>query len=528
VFADARAVETNAVVEADVCIVGAGAAGITLARELIGSRLRVAVLESGGQGYEVRTQHLYRGPNTGLPYFALDGVRLRYFGGTTNHWGGFCRPFDDADFEPRRGLPHTGWPIKAADLRPFYDRASVICGLPSPDWRPATSAAEMLAPIRLRADRFVNRVVRIVPPAARSFGTRYREELRRASNVTVYLHANAVEIETNESGRAVRAIRVATLSGRRFAVRARVFVLAAGGLETPRLLLASNRQWARGVGNHTGIVGRFFMEHPRFLAAYLAPAGDQPNPRFYSEHQKGREDSQGYLASAKEFQLAEGVLDVQLSLEQVYDVPTDVSDYAGYVTDLVGDVEGWPRVAIPGSPVPIPYPEVLRKAASDPKDTYNAVRGKVDSIAVTTRIEQAPNPDSRVTLIRDRDALGMHRIALDWELSRADKHNLERTLALFGAEIGRAGLGRVKVVHGQDDSGWPSDTAGGWHLIGTTRMSSDPRRGVVDPDGRVHGISNLYLAGSSVFPTAGGATPTFTLVALTLRLAEHLKTVELR
>lgn len=523
VFSDARTVERNRVLDSDICIVGGGAAGITLARELIGSRVNTVVLESGGHSYEVQTQDLYRGPNTGLPYFALDGVRLRYFGGTTNHWGGFCRPFDDADFEPRRNIPNTGWPIRAADVRPFYDRASLICGLPDADWQSVTASAMALEPIRLRKDRFVNRFVRIVPQFARSFATRYEEELRRAGNVTVYLHANAVEIETNESGHEVTAIRVATLAGGRFSVRAKVFVLAAGGLENPRLLLASNRQWTRGIGNQNGIVGRFFMEHPRFLAAYLATAGKEPNPHFYTEHQIGRERIQGYIASAKEFQRAEGLLDAQLSLAQVYRVPKDVSDYAGYITDLVGEVDSWERVTIPGLPIPIPYPGVLRAVESDPKDTYNALRGTIKNIAVTTRIEQAPNPDSRVKLIRERDALGMHRIALHWQLSPIDKANVTRTLELFGTEVGRAGVGRLRVLHPPDETGWPSDTAGGWHLMGTTRMSRDPRRGVVDRDARVHAMSNLYIAGSSIFATAGGATPTLTLVALTLRLAEHLK-----
>jgi choline dehydrogenase-like flavoprotein len=527
VFAEARAVEDR-VVDSDVCIVGGGAAGITLARELTASRFQVVVLESGGHAYEVETQDLYRGLNTGLPYFALDGVRLRYFGGTTNHWGGVCRPFDDADFEPRHGIPHTGWPIRASDVRPFYDRASVICGLTRKDWGSAASTALALAPIRLRRDRFVNRVVRIVPEAARSFASRYRNDLQRARNVTVYLHANAIDVETNESGREATAIRVATLGGRTFSVRARVFVLAAGGLETPRLMLASNRQWARGVGNNHGLVGRYFMEHPRFVAAYIAPTGKQPNPRFYSEHENNQEGVKGYLASAREFQLTEGLLDLQLSLEEVYEIPHKVSEYGAYIADLLAEVDGWERVAIPGSPVPIPYLEVLRSASSDPKETYNALRGKVDSIAVMTRIEPAPNPDSRVKLIRERDALGMNRIALHWQLSRVDKRNLNRTLALFGAEVGRSGIGRLKVLYGRDESGWPSDLAGGWHLMGTTRMSSDPRRGVVDPDGRVHGMSNLYVAGSSVFPTAGGATPTLTLVALTLRLAKHLKATHLR
>jgi choline dehydrogenase-like flavoprotein len=526
VFVDARSVQRDTVVDTDVCIIGGGAAGITLARELRDARLSVTLLESGGFSYEIKTQDLYRGRNTGIPYFALDGVRLRYFGGTTNHWGGFCRPFDDKDFEPREGIPFTGWPIRRADLAPYYGRASTICGLPSGDWKAAAADARR-APIQLDPRRFDNRVVRIVPPPV-SFGTRYRESLQRARTVTAYLHANVVGMDTDESGRRVTLARVATLSGNRFSVRARVFVLAAGGLENPRLLLASNHQWPRGLGNQHDVVGRFFLEHPRFLAAYLVPTERQPNPRAYAVHRVRGEDEQAYLASSKQFQIDEGLLDLQLSLTQVYNVPHDVSEYAGYVFDVANGLSGWERVAVPGAPLPIPYPEVLSKAISQPKDTYNAVRGKVDKIAVTSRIEPAPNPDSRVTLIRARDELGMHRIALNWQLSRIDKHNLARTLSVFGAEVGRSQIGRLKILHREDEAGWPSDIAGGWHLMGTTRMSDDPKTGVVDRDGRVHGISNMYIAGSSIFPTAGGATPTLTLVALTLRLADHLKAAGVR
>lgn len=142
---------------------------------------------------------------------------------------------------------------------------------------------------------------------------------------------------------------------------------------------------------------------------------------------------------------------------------------------------------------------------------------------MTTRIEPAPNPDSRVVLVGDRDELGLQRVALDWRLSEADKRNVRQTLELFGAEIGRAGIGRPKILYEEDDSGWPEDLGGGEHLMGTTRMSDDPKQGVVDRHCRVHGMANLFVAGSSVFPTAGGATPTLMIVALAIRLADHLK-----
>jgi choline dehydrogenase-like flavoprotein len=198
------------------------------------------------------------------------------------------------------------------------------------------------------------------------------------------------------------------------------------------------------------------------------------------------------------------------------------------VMTLAGDLDSWQEIAIPGAPVPIPYLDVIRDALRSPEDAYIYLRGQIESIGVVTRIEQAPNPDSRVVLVRDRDQLGVHRAALDWRLSDVDRENVRRTLEIFGAEIGAAGIGRLKILHGENETGWPDDLDGGQHHMGTTRMSDDPKQGVVDSDCRVHGMSNLFVAGSSVFPTPGGATPTLLLVALALRLADHLKGMILR
>jgi choline dehydrogenase-like flavoprotein len=524
-FTDARSVPRNTSLETDVCIVGAGAAGITLAREFIGSPVRVTVLESGGFEYEEETQDLYEGRSIGLPYADLDGPRLRFFGGTTNHWGGICRPFEEADFEAREGIPFTGWPIKKADVDPYYARAVPVIRLPSQDWTLGHWApGDELAPLRLSSDRIVSRVTQVVDADLRSFGEGYREELRLAPNVTVYLHANVLSVEVDEGLQNATSARVATLSGNRFAVGAKVFVLATGAIENARLLLVSNGQRPNGLGNQNDLVGRFFLEHPRFLAALIAPFDPRPNLGFYDDHRVGGALIRGYLASSKSFQLAEGLLDLQIRVQLDYgERPDDAADFARHVVTLAKDLESWQEIAMPGPPLPVPYLEVIQEALESPEDTYIYLRGRVDEIAVTTRIEPAPNPDSRIVLVGDRDELGLHRVALDWRLSEIDKRNVRRTLELFGAEIARAGIGRLKILYEEGDSGWPDDLGGGEHLMGTTRMSDDPKQGVVDRHCRVHGMSNLFVAGSSVFPTAGGATPTLTLVALAIRLADHLK-----
>lgn len=217
-----------------------------------------------------------------------------------------------------------------------------------------------------------------------------------------------------------------------------------------------------------------------------------------------------------------------------------IADLDRHVANVMVDLMGWHRFAIPGAPLPVPYPEILAEAVRSTAqrreglipeilgdigafaygETYGA---PVDRLLLTTRIEQAPNPDSRVSLAADRDQLGLRRVRLDWRLSDVDRHQVRRTLEILGSEAGRSGLGRVKILQAEGERGWPDDLAGGWHLMGTTRMSNDPKQGVVDRNCRVHGMSNLYVAGSSVFPTAGSGTPTLTLVALALRLARHLK-----
>jgi choline dehydrogenase-like flavoprotein len=565
-FADADAVPDGTQLETDVCIIGAGAAGITLAREFIGSPLRVSVLESGDLEYDQETQSLYEGDVVGLPYFPLTTARLRYFGGSTNHWGGVCRPLEEVDFEPRDGVPESGWPIRRVDVEPFYPRAAEIVGLPTGDFAVEEwTERDRFAPLPLSSERVETRVALTADESRRRFGQTYRDELGRAAGVTVFLGANAVEIETDEPGATATAVRVATLAGTRFSVAARWFVLAVGGLENPRLLLASNRRRPAGLGNQHDLVGRFFMEHPRFVAGMVAPSHPDVGVGFYEEHSVGSVDIRGYLGLSQEIRRDEGLVDVQVRVQPLYAPSFDraidapdvdslrslagavrnrelVDGLAHHLTKVVGDLMTWQEFTIPGAPIPVPYPEVIgRLAGSTPAErrslipsllgdiagfAYKEARGApVDSLALVTRIEQVPNPDSRVTLGPDRDELGMPRARLDWRLTRLDHDSVRRTLEILGAEMGRVGVGRLKVILDEDVTAWPSDLQGGWHHMGTTRMSDDPHHGVVDRNGRVHGMSNLFVAGSSVFPTAGSGTPTLTIVALALRLADRLKRI---
>jgi len=563
-FIDARSLSNGEAIDADVCIVGAGAAGITLARALKDEPIRVVVLESGGLNFQLETQQLYEGTNVGLPYFSLMESRLRYFGGTTNHWGGWCRPFDEYDFAPHPGVPNTGWPIGLGDVAPYYPEAAAICGLPSQTWElDEWQRRSPHDPIPLDGGPIETRVAQIVQPSERRFAERYRSEIESIPSVRVFLHASVVDIELADALNEVVRLGVATLNGPSFSVSARSYVLATGGIENARLLLASNRQLPGGVGNGEGIVGRFFLEHPRFIGARIQPLDERLRPAMYEAHSIGDSRITAYLAVDRERQRADGLVDVELRLATVYPpyferTRTSADSEAlralvnairrrringasmGDAERVLDDLTSWRRFFVPGAPLPIPQPALVELAgrASDSElealipEFFGdiAVLGfgrvtdgiPIEAIEVSPRIDPAPNPDSRVTLGDERDANGVPRARLNWQLSRIDRDSLDATLEILASELGRTGLGRLQTVLDPGDS-WPEDLAGGYHHMGTTRMSDDPKRGVVDANSRVHGLSNLYVAGSSVFATGSAATPTMTLVALTLRLADHIR-----
>lgn len=561
-FLDGRSISDGEALAADIAVVGSGAAGIALARQLEIAGMRTLVLESGDRQLEIATQELYGGEIVGLPYFPLQTSRLRYFGGTTNHWSGTSRPFEAYDLEVHDWIPNSGWPIGHAELQRHYEAAGEIIGLRSAQWDAAYWVGASPYPaLDTGAGALESRVAQNVRARRRRLGRRFEDQLASSELVTVVLNANLVNISLTEDLDQVDRLEMRTLAGNGFSVRARAHVLAAGGLENPRLLLSANRQLPNGVGNGSDRVGRYFLEHPRFVGAVIAPFTDDLDLRFYEAHDVGRARITGYLSLRADVRTAEELIDVQFRLEPRYPAWFRRARESGDVAalrELVGIAEGdpelledaervaddltsWREFVAFGGPLPVPLPDVVagildatpsERAALVPElvgdigtIVYGDMVGRipVEAVTVTTRIDPTPNPDSRVRLGRTRDALGTPTIELDWRLDPADRASVVRAIELFGAEVGRLGIGRVRLAFDPEAEDWPADLAGGYHHMGTTRMHEDPRHGVVDATCRVHGIRDLYIAGSSVFPTAGSGTPTLTIVAMALRLAEHLE-----
>lgn len=500
-FQDARQIPDGSLLETDLAIIGAGAAGITLARALADAPFRICLIESGGLEPEDAAQALAEGENVGVPYGPLEGTRLRQFGGTTNHWGGWCRPLDALDFAARDWMPLSGWPIGRADLDPYYPAASAVCeaGPFAYDDVEGWEAKLGLSGFRPSGGEMERRVIQFSPPTR--FGERYRTDVETAPNLLTLLHATVVDITASANGAEVGALALATLDGKRHRLKARCYVLATGGIENARMLLLSNGIQPMGLGNGSYMVGSCFMEHPHVysMGNLLAPDAGALSPLTLDEQELASQGLRSNFMPAEAFQRG----------QKLFNATFTIGISATFATSEEIDADEHPLSA--------PLLDLLRDGTAPTPDAPFGFR-----IGIGGAGEQSPNRASRVTLAEEKDALGLPKTRLDWQLTADDKASLLRNLRALGAEFAAAGLGRLHVALPAGD-GWPADLTGGNHHMGTTRMSADPQDGVVDATCRVHGIANLYVAGSSVFATCGAANPTLTIVALALRLADHLR-----
>jgi choline dehydrogenase-like flavoprotein len=521
VHTDARTLDNGTVIQGDLCIVGAGAAGISIAREWVNSPLNVVLLEGGGFDLEAEMQNLYRGDIVGQPYYPLQAARLHYFGGTTGHWAGWCATYDPIDFETRSWVPHSGWAIRREDLDPFYARAQPILDLgpyeyDAKNW---VKRDKDLEPLPLDPNKVWTKMWQFSPPTR--FGTKYRDAIVNARNVHLYTHANVCEVEANDELSAVDSLRVRTLDGKEYSVKARCYVLACCTIQNARLLLASNRRTSAGLGNAHDLVGRYFMEHLEMPSGELVLAKPESTKTKMYALDLGVTKARGELALSAQAQKEHGILNGTASLEPGAVGEQVQSTFQFLPPQLLKAMMEWEKGGKVG---PSPLRESSPPAAIAAPQAPSAAPRMFHLI---TRQEQAPNPNSRVTLGTEKDPMGMPRAKLDWQLTELDKRSIRTYYKVLGQEMGRSGVGRVQLrdwLLTDDDRTWPSFLSGGWHHMGTTRMHADPKQGVVDANCRVHGIGNLYVAGAAVYPTAGSANPTLTLVALSLRLSDHLRT----
>lgn len=455
----------------DYCIVGSGPAGITLAMALEKTGKRILLLEAGGESPSEASQELYRGETVGHAYRPLDACRIRAFGGSSNGWGGWCRPLDAVDFEEKPGLADSGWPIGRGDLAPYAARADEILGLGPADDEPALPGAP------LKQSRFRYSTV--------NFGEKYRNRLFASANVALALDTSLLAVLTD--GSRVTGLQV-DAGGVRGTVAAHRYILATGGIENSRLLLWSNQLAQGALIRQPAALGRYWMEHPHFTLGETL-----------LKHRAGLhfdEKDVGFVSPLPELMARKRLLNCGLRIIRSGEAQT---------------LDSIRRLA-----------RVAPRLASAMLHDYR--QGQSYGALLRASWEQRPRAENRVALATRKDRLGIPRVTLHWTLDDEDKRTALESARRLGRYIADLDLGRLRL------DGWLSgadpfpadDELGGCHHMGGTRMARTPEQGVVDRDCKVFGQRNLYIAGSSVFPGSGFSNPTYTIVQLALRLAEHL------
>jgi len=506
---DARKLPNNSIIEGDICIIGAGAAGIGIALDWMDSKYKVILLEGGGFEYDEKVQNLYDGKTTGQKYFPLKASRLHYFGGTTGHWAGMCAPYDDIDFKQRDWVPDSGWPINKKDLDPFYAKANktLKLGPYNYEFEYWQKKINNLNPFPLDNKVIWNKMWQF---SQARFGKTYKETIVNASNIHLYTYANAIDIQGNDNLSEINEITVKNYAGKTHSVKAKYFILACGTIQNARMLLASNSQAPKGLGNDNDLVGRYFMEHLEIACAELWLSKSFQSDLYAWPSRKEKRNVRAEIGITPDIQTKEKILNGTISL-----VPLSIGKHQK------------PRMETWQDKDPRKSAENMFENWGEADKKAKKEKGSIKkAFLLNIRMEQSPNRNSRITIGPEKDELGVPRANLHWDLTALDKRSIRKVNQILGHQVGIADFGHLKLydfLQDENDDTFPDSTNGGWHHMGTTRMNIDPKKGVVDANCKVHEISNLFVAGGACNVTSGAPNPTLTVTALSLRLSDHIK-----
>jgi choline dehydrogenase-like flavoprotein len=504
---------------ADVCIVGAGAAGLVLAAELVRQGRRVLLLESGGLAAESSPQELNRCSYTGQPRRNADRGRQRALGGTTTLWGGQILELEDEDFTARPWVPGSGWPFAKSTLAPYYERALAAEGLSRAIRDDADVWREMhISPPKL-GEAFAAYFTRWCPEP--NFAHLYRE-LFQSPRLCVVLHATAVAMVFSEDDSRVCGIECVAPPWKRRTFSARAYALCLGTIEATRFLLQPMEGDQTPSWNRSGLLGKHFQSHiDGNVAAIPAESALKLQPRFANVYLHG-------LKYHPKFRLAlpsqqrEAILNTAASITCIHSSELELRRAKAAARnlahgrlpeidwrDLGGILRQIPTMA------ELAYSYRMRRRAAWPKNSNFWLR---------VHCEQEPLSESRIELADTRDATGLLQARVDWRVSPLEWN----TIRCFAEEVKRTfaalGIGKIELIPelAREDGFRELTFDASHHDMGGTRMAADPNQGVVDTDLRLHGIANAYVCSASVFPCSGFSNPTHTLIALAIRLADHL------
>jgi choline dehydrogenase-like flavoprotein len=506
-FKDLKDLPDDSTSRYDICIVGTGPAGISVAKQLLDTDHRIVMLESGGMLPEDKYQKLNKGENSGPSFLSLDASRIRCFGGASKLWAGYCSPFKSDEFDKKSFIPLSGWPVSLDDLKVYYKEAAKMLGISYKKFYNKNYFQDTFEGVSFkefnRDDSFLSgNVFQVSNAKNRDFGEKYKIDFESSVNTDIIFHSTVTDLNLNSEGKDIQSVSIADLDGNKATIEARIFVLACGALENPRILLAANKYYKNGIGNVNGLVGSCFMSHPG-----ISNVGE-----FHKSSPEKCISEDDYKDYIVQFEMSSRERTKQKVMRHIF----SVSKYLER---------------------PKPWICISGRVFSKFSDFFSTVKEptyKIESEVASrlwnlnVALEQPPRLSNNLRLHTTSDDLGMPKINMHWdELSKIEKDTVIKSVKMMARELGLIGIGRIKfkseLVSGKSYK--INDPIN--HHIGTTRMSDSPKTGVVDRNCKVFGISNLYVAGSSVFTTSSVVNPTYTIIAMSLRLGNYLKKIKI-
>ena len=482
-FISIEEVENNSTLNSDVCIIGGGPAGITLAKEL--EKFNVILIEGGELEFSEKSQNLYKGSIAGNPKYRpdLDICRLRYWGGTSNHWGGWCAPLSKFDFERKDYNPGGEWPISyEKDYLPYLDEACNYCDI----------------------EKFNNQFEKEIDNSSKLlksywhfskptlFGEKFFTDFKKNQNLKIIYGANFYKF-TETNGEVKTSSFISYDKNKIIKLSSKIFILCCGGMENARILLSQKLLYENNSLKAHNMIGKSFQEHIAVgRIAEIIPF-NQIDKSMFNFVKKS------YLI--KNYKNYDDLFKLTSNYRQKNKLKKQI------------------RFSLKPS-------HLLKQNTLNTSFLFEEhIKNDVKTIDLTPLTEQSVNKLSRISLDKDTDELGMRKIKFNWNLTTLDKSSIFKNLKLFGEEMARLGYGRLKMnkIYSEFIDGWGSNTGGGAHHMCTTKMSDNIKKGVVDSNCKLFKTSNFFIAGSSVFPSGGSVNPTLSIVALSIRLSKHLK-----
>lgn len=514
---DLEKVPSGSTFESDICVIGAGVAGLLLSNKLARHGFRVHLLEAGGLHLEQRSQDLYKSEMQGVFYQGATEGRFRTFGGASTRWGGQLLAYPDEVFEKREALGSIVWPIVESDIRPYYPEIFKIMGvndLPFTDEfleRFGHRAELKSEQVRVRFSKFA-------PFSKRNLGRTIGRKCLASHRITVFSHANAVSVDLDDEGSHVGSITVKNYQGGTYRFKARDYVICTGTIETSRLLLGSTGRQACGVGNLTDQVGRYFHDHLKVRAATLGKKSRAAFVKYFSPYYV-----RNTLLSPKLEATASWQRDEQLLGTMGHFFIHEGDTEFGLLRQMLVDLQRRQFAIKSLGRMPLLLSGAVKMAYALKVKGRRTISSQ-GGVTLDLETEQKPRFDSRIRISGRIDSIGLPETIVDWKVSNEEGESVRRFAGVIDRYLKSLGMTEIywNPEFAEGAEVWTRACTDNLHAMGGARMGTSPESSVVDANLKVHGLANLYIAGCSVFPSGGSSNPTFTMMALACRLGDYL------